>query len=312
MTLLLKEDVDRLYNESILGYQVGQFFLRGRGKEVEGLSAGRVHMQKIDNTRKKDGFVDRLIEANWEKERKQFNATDSPRPRFEEVVLEDGLTIKWSDDSYKNHVGARNNGLPKEYLCNPWTINAVMVTKDGKVPLGVKNPKNTDQGAIRSITPIGFVDYTEREAFDVYKNPIGKVKDIENMNEALSRIFEKEWEATLPYSDYNVELLGIGYNSGKNNDYVGSLYVPLNVDSSELVSKQLTSKNPKGKYDKIEFYDVNKLDELFVDLAMNMNNNPGHMRLDVGLTYGRLNGGKQAYLNLLNKAIVEVAKKNSN
>lgn len=285
------QEWDRIYNEFLLGYQVELIFIDGEN----GLPLNKTKMVKAPTNKKTDSLCERIIEYRWENAQKSFKAIDNPRARFEgyEFDTDGKLQIFWSDDKYKNHVATRDAMVGKGYLPNLWTINIVPFTKDYKIPKTIKNPKTTDQGRIMTISPLGFA------------NPA------EELPNTFKRVFESEWE--IPEGALNIEdarLLGIAYNSRKNNDYTAVVYSPMKCNSSDLVSKKLiTPQNPNNKYDSIEWVDANKqgLESLFHELCSNLDTNPGHYRADVALTYGLLYGGRQAYLNLLDDTLLRIA-----
>lgn len=285
------QEWDRIYNEHLLGYQVEIMFLDGGS----GLPLNKTKMTELDTTKKTDSLCERIIEYRWENAQKNFKAIDNPRARLEGWEFdEDGiLQIFWSPDSYKNHVSTRDARVGRGYLPNLWTINIVPYTTDHKIPKTIKNPKTTDQGRIMTTTPLGFADSGE-ELPDTFK-----------------RVFESEWEN--PKGGLRVEearLIGIAYNSLKNNDYTAVVFSPMKCESSELVSKKLiTPENPKGKYDSIEWVDASKqgLESLFYELCSNLGTNPGHYRADVALSYGLLYGGRKAYLGLLDDTLLKIS-----
>lgn len=285
------QEWDRIYNENLLGYQV-ELMLIDEGNR---LPLKKTKMVEFRTTKKTDSLCERIIEYRWEKAQKSFKAVDNPRARLEgfEFDADGTLQIFWSPDSYKNHVATRDARVGKGYLPNLWTINIVPYTTDYKIPKTVKNPKTTDQGRIMTITPLGFADSGEQ------------------LSDTFQRVFDSEWE--IPEGALSAEdarLIGVAYNSLKNNDYTAVVYSPMKCKSSDLVSKKLiTPENPNGKYHSIEWVDASKqgLGSLFYELCSNLDTNPGHYRADVALTYGLLYGGRQAYLNLLDDTLLKIA-----
>jgi len=174
--------------------------------------------------------------------------------------------------------------------------------RDKKLPIALKNPKTTDQGLIKSLSPIGFVNLDKSDS--------GRL-EVESVGKAVERRLRDEWE--FPSSAFNpskMELLGIVYNSHLNFDYDAAVLLPIDCNSSELKSTQLSNGGKEGKYVKIDNVDMNEssLKSLLFEFSVKPNENSGHMRGDIALTYARLFGGRQAYQDVLEETLVELVK----
>ncbi|HKZ45076.1 MAG TPA: hypothetical protein VJ343_00025 [archaeon] len=302
------------YLENILGYETAMTFL-------DGLPAERVRYFQCENTRKTSPYLNQLIKTRWEEiKNKSKQAFDAPRARFEGCAFnqEDGnLWIFWSEDRYSTHAAMRDTIVPKPYQANLFTINGIPLTKDGKIPVAVRNPMATDQGRIRHITPAGFIDLKK----------IGNDLVLENTRDAVIRKFLDEIDLPSPYKmetlhkatkrelDEEIEisnesgvdaekmrLLGIVYNYRKNFDYAASVLIPMEASSHNV--------RLKGKeHEEIGWVNTNldSLKSTLYELAIAPETNSGHLRGDIALTIGHLYG-KDCYVKTLEEIVLELSK----
>lgn len=217
----------------------------------------------------------------------------------------------WSEDKYSTHAAIRNADVGKAYQANLWTINAILLPEDRQLPIGLRNAQETDQGSIKHLTPVGFVDMKPSKLYDAKGNVTDEKMDAESVGDAVARRLYAEWDVPAgAFDPKKMELLGIVYNSHKNFDYDAAVLVPLDCDSNQLRSKQLRSENPKGKYDTIEKVNMNEpsLRSLLFEFARAPDKTSGHMRGDMALLIGRLYGGMPKYQEVLEDTLMELAK----
>ena len=298
------------YDEHNLGYETDMIFL-GTGR---GLPADNVVMSPVPNSRKTNAIVNQFIKAQWAEEQQKYNAFDSPRARYEGSMFDtdtDRLITFWSEEKYSTHAAIRQANVGKAYQANLWTINAILMPKNKKLPIGVRNATNTDQGRIKHLTPVGFVDLVPTKSEVAYGEVIGETFGVESIGNAVTRRLYAEWEVPeRAFDPKRMELLGIVYNHHKNFDYDAAVLVPLDCDSHQLKSKQLRNGGTAGKYDAIEEVDMDEssLRALLFEFALTPDNSSGHMRGDIALTIGRLYGGMPKYKEVLEDTVMELAK----
>lgn len=302
------------YQEHLLGYETDLICLKG-------ISADKVHMEKIPNTRQTNHYLEQLIDQQWEETiKKNPKAFDCPRARFEGSLFDNDtgvLHIKWSDERYKTHAILRDvrlpQSLPKPYQANLYTINGIPFTEDNKIPIVTRNPKHTDQGKIRHIIPSGFVDIKEIDSIlraeNVSETVMRKLFDelnlpnsyAESPHTATSRELKEELKyckksRNLPIQVFKPEdmrILGIVYNSFKNFDYTVSALIPLKTNSKKIILK--------GKeHKRLEWIktDFEELKSFLLEISAEPDTTSGHLRGDIALTIGHLYG-EEAYKEAL-------------
>ncbi len=298
-------------SEQRLGYLTDMVFINGDF----GLPLDRIAMARIPNSRKIDPDLENRIKTQWLAEiGKNPNAHDAPRARFEGSMYDTStgrLLVHWSEERYSTHNSARNFNVGKAYQANLWTINTIILPKDERLPIGLRNSATTDQGPIKHLTAVGFVDLKKTPVYGKDGTVVSEMYEVESVADAVSRRLHDEW--IVPEGAFDpsrMRLMGIVYNSHKNFDYDAAVLVPLECYSEQLKSKQLKSENPKGKYDAIEFADMSKssLSSLLYEFALTPDTNSGHMRGDIALAIGALRGGEQAYLEALENTLLRLAK----
>ncbi len=297
--------------ERTLGYTTDMIFIN----DGRGLSLDKVSMARIPNSRKTDPDIETRIAAQWAEEtRKNPNAYDSPRARFEGAMLDTQtgrLLVHWSQENYSTHNSVRNLRVGPPYQANLWTVNAILLPADQKLPIGLRNSETTDQGPIKHLTPVGFVDMKRKPVYDANGSVTGEIMDVESIADAVARRLHDEWD--VPHGAFDpskMRLMGIVYNSLRNFDYDAAVLVPLDCYSGQLISKQLRGKNPKGKYDGVELVSMDKssLGSLLYEFALTPEKSSGHMRGDIALTIAALHGGEDAYLEALENTVLKLAK----
>ncbi|MFH0889586.1 MAG: hypothetical protein V1836_00390 [Candidatus Aenigmatarchaeota archaeon] len=298
-------------SELRLGYLTDMIFIN----DGFGLSLDKVTMARIPNSRKIDPDIEARITSQWKAETdKNPNAHDAPRARFEGSMFDTNtgrLLVNWSEEKYSTHNSVRNLNVGKAYQANLWTINAILLPGDKKLPIGLRNPETTDQGPIKHLTPVGFVDIVKKPVYGKGGTVVSEMYGVESIADAVSRRLHDEWDVPEGAFDQSkMKLMGIVYNSHKNFDYDAAILVPLDCYSEQLKSKQLRSANPKGKYDAVELVDMSKssLSSLLYEFALSPDKSSGHMRGDMALTIGALHGGEEAYLDALENTLLRLAK----
>ncbi len=131
------------------------------------------------------------------------------------------------------------------------------------IPIGLKNAANTDQGPIRSLTGIGFMD--------VYDGRL------ETVLHAVKRRVFAEWDLSDGVVDYDgVKPLILVDNAVQNFDLTFGVYFPLKIASGEMKSKEL---GEKGKFKSIEYVSTNRksLEDTIIDMARKPKTSSGHM-----------------------------------
>lgn len=304
---------DYRLNEHILGFETEMIFF-------EGLPAKDIRYIPVPNTRKTIPYTSQLIKNRWEEIKdKNPNAFDAPRARYEGSYYDQDtkvLHVLWSEDRYSTHAAIRETILPKAYQANLFTINGIPITADEKIPIAVRNPKTTDQGRIKHITPAGFIDLRK----------LGGELKPESVEEAVTRKLldelqlpsnysmetpygttEKELhqELTFPETAFNpdrMRILGIVYNYRKNFDYEAAVLIPLDATSSEITLR--------GKeHDELEWINtsLDSLKSTLYELAIAPETNSGHLRGDIALSIGH-RYGQGAYLKALDDIVLEFSK----
>ncbi len=298
-------------SEQRLGYLTDMTFIN----DGFGLPLDKVVMARLPNSRKIDPDIEARIAAQWKAElEKNPNAYDAPRARFEGSMFDTNtgrLMVNWSLEKYSTHNSVRNFNVGKAYQANLWTINAILLPGDRRLPIGLRNSETTDQGRIKHLTPVGFVDMVKTPVYGKDGTVESETFDVEDLTKAVTRRLYDEWG--IPEGAFDpskMRLMGIVYNSHKNFDYDAAILVPLGCYSEQLKSKQLRSANPKGKYDAVEFVDMSRssLSSLLYEFALSPDKSSGHMRGDIALTIGALHGGEQAYLEALENTLLRLAK----
>jgi len=302
-------------SEQILGFQMEGLFPTGVPSE-------KVRMVKTENTRKTNLELDKKIKKYWENFKSE-GSFDGDRARFEGFIYNTergSLQINYSEEKYSTHFFMRNTIYPKPYQAQLFSINGIVLSSDMKIPIGVRNPKTTDQGKIYHIVPAGFTDVFKivkpektpvtKEAEEVYETTLRKFMDeiyiqgnifSESPHKAAARELDEELEINEKSTIKNMKVIGIIYNSRKNFDTTTSVLIPLDVDSSEI--------NLKGdEHTELEFLDTSKhaLEEKLTEFSLEPESNSGHLRGDIAALIAHLYG-EQAYINSVDKVAEEVA-----
>ncbi|MBI4016018.1 MAG: hypothetical protein HY362_04860 [Candidatus Aenigmarchaeota archaeon] len=324
--------------EQALGYRTGIAF-------PGGLDSGSVFYREQKNTRVTTPELNERIARLWKDAEDQAKAKVKPgeRPRIFDAdrIRYEGanfdpeygtLTISWSRDKYSNHFGLKEMKDPKtgEYLplpfhVNPLSINGIVVTEDGKIPLVQRNPNKTDQGRIWHIVPQGFIDIkTVGGIRDITVESLKKkgvipdgidettvktllrelkVPDayyIESVSDASARELSEELRVTTaPMPNVLAKdnlVLGLIRNTRRNFDTtiptlmkVGCSHADIGLNGDEAT--------------KIEWVDIDQgaLTGKVVELSKDLDRASGHLRGDLGLLVYHLYG-EAAYRDTLTEA----------
>ena len=305
------------HSEHLLGFETDIIFF-------DGLPAQNVSYVPTQTTRKTTPYTNLFIKNHWgEITKKNPQVFDAPKVRFEGSMYnqdENTLFILWSEDRYSTHAAMRDTILPKAYQANLFTINGIPLTSDNKIPIVVRNPKKTDQGRIKHITPAGFVnlkklggsqpesveDTISRKLLDELQLPI--LYAMENPYKATERELHEELKHATDFSanvfkPERMRILGIVYNYKKNFDYTATVLIPLDATSSEISLKG------EEHEDEIDWTSttLDSLRTTLYELAIAPETNSGHLRGDIALLTGHLYG-KKAYLQTLDDIILEFSK----
>lgn len=304
---LIENDLRRL--EHSLGFYTDVIFPQGYpANQIE-------HFKFTSNSRKTDSEIESFIKNRWKEieEKSQFKAFDAPRARYEGYILShgDALTVLWSEGKYSDHAVLRETILSQDYQAELFTINGILLTSDGKFPIAVRNPKQTDQGKIKLVAPAGFINLkhdgkkieTVKEADD--RGLWGKL-EIESIYDAATRELSEELEhkdstKRIEYVPNGVRLLGIVYNSKKNFDWENAVLIPTSVTSDKIKLKG-------AEHVELEWTnsDLDTLKTTLFELAKYPDSNSGHLRGDVALLAAYLNG-MDKYKELLLDVLKEVS-----
>jgi hypothetical protein len=301
-------------NEQILGYETDMIFSAG-------LFAQNVQYIKVQSTRKTTPYINQFIMTRWnEVKSKNPQAFDAPRARFEGSFYDEStklLKILWSDAIYSMHAALRDTILPKPYQANLFTINGIPFPKDEKIPIFWRNPKKTDQGRIKHISPAGFIDVHNIK--DKLVPETVEEATIRNLLRELSfpgsNYMETPFDTTdrelgeelsVPEGVFKAEdmkILGIVYNFRRNFDYTSSVLIPLDCESTEIKVKG--DEHEEG----IDWVNANleTLKSTLFELAMAPETNSGHLRGDVALMICHL-FGKEKYEEVLEESVLEISK----
>jgi len=215
------------------------------------------------------------------------------------------------------HATLRETVLPKSYQANLFTINGIPFPRDEKIPILWRDPKTTDQGRIRHIAPAGFIDvYSIKDKLvpeSVEKATIRNLlrelsfpgsNYMENLFDTTGR--ELGGELYFPKGAFipeTMKVLGIVYNHKKNFDYMASVLIPLDCESTEIKVKG------NEHEDHIDWVNSNleSLKSTLFELAFAPETNSGHLRGDVALLIGHLYGMKE-YKKTLEECVLEISK----
>ena len=202
------------------------------GKETTFLWEGiiphdKINLIEVPSTLIISQSMDEKIKTEWGKiEAKNPNAWDAPKWRTE-FVHDDGnqVNIYVSPMFYSEHnVMRHEQGQPVAFYPNPMSINAIQVTNDGYILIGVKG-KGSDQ---KGLGPVG-AGFVER-----YVDNLGKSKTPEK----LAYVVLKECFQETKYDkkkDFNMEdTRALGVIFGSNHDTTVGFYVPLMASSKEV------------------------------------------------------------------------------
>jgi len=303
------------YDENLLGFETDLIFF-------EGIPASNVVYHKVPNTRRETPYIRRLIESRWQEIVKRNPwAYDSPRARYEGATFDNDtrtLQIFWSEERYSTHAVMRETIFPRSYQANLFTINGILLTRDGYIPIAVRNPRRTDQGRILHITPAGFIDLkkvgtrfvpervdeaTLRKLLDelnfigvhIMESPYDAT--LREMKEELKR---KKPEGEIPFDPNKMSIIAIIYNSRKNFDYTAAVLIPVNLSHEEI-----TLRGEEHEELKWVRTSLDSLKTTLFELAIAPETNSGHLRGDIACLIGYLYGVEE-YKKTLEEIVMEI------
>jgi len=204
------------------------------------LGWGEVEMRLIDSTFNLNSDLEGIINNNWEEASSiHSHLFNEPRLRFENIKLNDEgiLVIEVSYGvGYKEHHALRGldlkGSLPSENQPNLMTVNALQITRDNYILVGVRNPKGSDQSDC-AVVGGGFLNVLTDE---------GKISPFSPGSIFETVLIEVGNETQY---DGNGRLNGIGVvdrrnmklctvTKGSNGDITAGVIVPLRANADEV------------------------------------------------------------------------------
>jgi hypothetical protein len=193
----------------------------------------------------------------------------------------------------------------------PLTINAIIETADSKLPIGYKRGSTTDQGDIRSLTGIGFMDILQKRGENLDSVGDTVEKYLEPIGDAVRRRVTAEWKNITPdmLTYENMKPLILVDNAVQNFDLAFGVYVKVPLSSNELVSNEL---HEKGKFKQVYFVDTaeSSLYNEILDFARKPKTSSGHMIGDAVSLLAYKHGGSnklEKYTDSIRKLVKDLA-----
>lgn len=255
----------------------------------EGLARDNVQLVKTSNSRRtrespdmEARILDYFVKTAGE------NSFNAPRARYEGVsVVGDTLLIMYSEDWYATHFFTRNTVLPRERKGDPLSINGLLLTRDNKLPYGLRNPQTTDQGRTYHIVPAGFTDIqpiTEGPVETAVRKALDEIGFrgtyiTEDPHRAAEREFGEEillQGRSRGIDTDSMRVIAVIYNSRKNFDTTMAITIPVSVYSSKIALNG-------AEHTQLEFADIARVDltDKLFELSLAPDTNSGHFRGDI-------------------------------
>jgi hypothetical protein len=283
--------------EGFLGFGTEFFFLGGLPKE-------RIRMEYRKNSRVTSTAIEEKIGRHW-RDNRPPGAFDGDRARFEGAHYDKGLgelTIFFSHEKYRTYSFLEGFNLPRTYQARLFSVNGVVITKDNKIPIGLRKAESTNQGRMWHIVPAGFVDMSlpdqgqmseEKENLQKWHCELPHVAALRELSEELSMPSEQ-------IDTSKMSLVGIVYNSMRNFDCAATIIIPSGCDSSEI--------DLRGEeHENLRFIDTtyDGLRQELLKMSRYPNTGSGHLRGDIALVIGHLYGHSK-YIATLESILTDV------
>ncbi len=189
-------------------------------------------LEEVPSTLFVSSQLEEEIKQLWEEEcrKKGQGSFDGTKWRFEGYrEVRGGLDLHVSSTKYSWHSILRNRKLPISEYPNPTSINALQVTMDGFIPIGVRG-KISDQKGLCALGS-GFIDrevdtngnnYPPRSPFDVI---------VDECHGRGNKAGEAKYLIPNPQSAFDIrECIALGAIFGSNHDTTICMHVPLKCE----------------------------------------------------------------------------------
>jgi 8-oxo-dGTP pyrophosphatase MutT (NUDIX family) len=177
-----------------------------------------------------------FIESKWnEFVNNNSKAFNGPLFRVDEynIIRNNFIKLELSNTDYKEFVGTRDhrfvNKFGKEYIANPLSVGALLMTQDNKIILGKRSPADTDIGKNKISVIAGYLDPNK---------DLDKRTNMVDVFRAVSREIYEE----IGITDNNiVDMICIGLIDNKKHNQINlPFYTKLDISVEQIKTSIMT------------------------------------------------------------------------